>query len=278
MDAVFKALADPSRRALLDRLRADNGQSLRELSVGLDMSRQAVTKHLAVLEAANLVSAVRTGRQRLHYLNAAPISDISQRWIGHYDRDRIHALADLKLVLEGSPMSHTSAVDSTVAPEFVHTSYIRTTPEQLWRALTEPEFTRRYWGGTALRSDWTPGSPVLWQHGPDQEFRDIGGEVLEADPYRLLSYRWHNYQPEHAEHFGWSAERLAELREEPLSVVTFTLEPAGQNVKLTVVHNGFAGETEMLRTVSGANERSGGWPELLSSLKTLLETGEPLRE
>ena len=100
MDAVFKALADPSRRALLDRLHADNGQTLGELCEHLDMTRQAVSKHLAVLEAANLVAVVRRGREKLHYINPVPIAEISERWIGKYERGRLAALAELKRVLE----------------------------------------------------------------------------------------------------------------------------------------------------------------------------------
>ncbi|SEG85887.1 Uncharacterized conserved protein YndB, AHSA1/START domain [Thermomonospora echinospora] len=263
MDAVFKALADPSRRRLLDLLNARNGQSLRELCAELDMSRQAVTKHLAVLEAAGLVTVVRCGRQRLHHLNAAPINDIAERWIGRYDRERARALADLKRVLEDEPMDR---------PSFVYTTYIRTTPERLWQALTDPAFTRRYWGGTALRSDWRTGSPVLWQMGPGQEFRDMGQVVLEADPYRRLSYSWHHFQPEHAELFGWTEEEFAEQVKERRSKVTFDLEPAGEVVRLTVVHDDFDPGSEMLKAVSN------GWPELLASLKTLLETGDPLPE
>src|SRR5689334_18776172 len=101
MDAVFKALADPSRRLLLDRLRARNGQTLGELTEQLDtMSRQAVAKHLAVLEAANLVVTVWRGREKLHYLNPAPIHEITRRWIGGYEKGRVAALADLKRALE----------------------------------------------------------------------------------------------------------------------------------------------------------------------------------
>lgn len=100
MDAVFKALADPSRRELLDRLRERNGQSLSELCEGLAMSRQAVSKHLAQLEATNLVSSRRYGRERRHYLNPVPIQEIYDRWIGRYERARIQALADLKQVLD----------------------------------------------------------------------------------------------------------------------------------------------------------------------------------
>ncbi len=143
MDDVFKALADPSRRRLLDSLNARNGQSLRQLCAGLAMARQSVSKHLAVLEAAGLITSLRQGRERLHYLNAAPISDIAERWINRYDQARVDALADLKRVLEDTPMSK---------PEFVYTTYIRTTPERLWQALTEPAFTERYWA-TSFKTD-----------------------------------------------------------------------------------------------------------------------------
>lgn len=101
-DAVFRALADPSRRSLLDRLRARNGQSLSELCEGLDMTRQAVTKHLAILEAANLVATRRRGRDKLHFLNPAPINAIAERWIAKFERSRLTALSALKAKLEGS--------------------------------------------------------------------------------------------------------------------------------------------------------------------------------
>ena len=100
MDDVFRALADPSRRQLLDSLNRRNGQSLQELCAGLDMARQSVSKHLAVLEGANLVTTVWRGRQKLHFLNPAPINDIAERWINRYDRPRVDALSDLKRALE----------------------------------------------------------------------------------------------------------------------------------------------------------------------------------
>src|SRR5690242_5009646 len=138
MDEVFRALGDPSRRRLLDSLNARNGQTLRELCAGLDMARQSVSKHLSVLEAANLVTTVRRGREKLHYLNAAPINDIGERWITRYDRGRVRVLADLRHALEVGPIVER--------PSFVYTTYIRTTPERLWEALTDPAFTERYWG------------------------------------------------------------------------------------------------------------------------------------
>jgi uncharacterized protein YndB with AHSA1/START domain/DNA-binding transcriptional ArsR family regulator len=270
MDEVFKALADASRRQLLDSLNARNGQTLRELCEGLAMARQSVSKHLDVLAAAQLVTTARRGREKLHYLNAMPINAIAERWIHQYDRERAHALADLQKALEAMPM--TTKPMTTNA--FVYTTYIRTTPEQLWQALTEPAFTRRYWGGVALESAWRPGSPVRLQNGPDQEFKDVGQEVLIADPHRTLSYSWHTYQPEHAALFGWTDEELAERVREQRSKVTFEIEPAGSSVKLTVTHDGFEPGSPMLEAVSGKRDFSGGWPQLLADLKTLLETGD----
>ena len=143
MDDVFKALADPSRRRLLDSLNSCNGQTLGELCGQLDMARQSVSKHLAVLEAANLVTTAWRGREKLHYLNAEPINAIAERWIDRYSRRRVLALADLKRALENPPMGR---------PEFVYTTYINTTPQRLWQALTDPVFCRRYLG-SAIESD-----------------------------------------------------------------------------------------------------------------------------
>ncbi|WP_026924041.1 ArsR/SmtB family transcription factor [Glycomyces arizonensis] len=260
MDDVFKALADPVRRRLLDRLNERNGLSLRELCEGLAMARQSVSKHLGILEAAGLVTAARRGREKLHYLNAAPINAIADRWISRYDRERARALADLKTALEEQTVETTTA--------FVYVTHVKTTPERLWRALTEPEFTKRYWG-VALDTDWRPGSTMTWvENGvktahPDQR-------VLECDPPRRLSYTWHTFTPEWAANAGVDEDALAAIAAEPRSKVTFELEPAGEAVKLTVTHDGFApGST--VRDMIGQ-----GWPQLLSSMKTLLETGEPL--
>src|ERR1043165_8264261 len=136
MDDAFRALADPSRRLLLDSLNERNGQTLRELRAGLDMARQSVSKHLAVLEAVNLLTTVRRGREKLHYLNAAPINEIAERWINRYDQRSVDAITDLKTPLEADPMD---------TPTFVYTTYLRTTPEKLWQARPEPAFTDRYW-------------------------------------------------------------------------------------------------------------------------------------
>ncbi len=259
MDEVFRALADPSRRALLDALYARDGQTLRELSAGLATTRQAVSKHLVVLEEAGLVATRREGREKHHFLNVAPLTDVEHRWIRKYHRARVDALADLKQALEEPRMSST---------EFVYVTYIRTTPEQLWQALTDPAFIHRYFGGGGPASDWGVGDTIRWSMGPEDGPHDWDQHVLEADPPRRLSYSWHNYQPEMAAMFGWSDERLAELQREPRSRVTFDIEPEGGAVKLTVVHDGFVPDSEMLRGVAG------GWPGILSNLKSLLETGD----
>ncbi|MFD5802913.1 ArsR/SmtB family transcription factor [Streptomyces sp. NPDC127020] len=261
MDEVFKALADGSRRRLLDSLNARNGQSLRELCAGLDMVRQSVSKHLAVLEAANLITTVRRGREKLHYLNAEPINAITERWISRYDRERVHALADLKHALE------SNAMDSDA---FVYTTYIRTTPEKLWQGLTDPEFTRRYWG-VELGTDWAAGSPVVWrERGADTA--DPGQVVLESDPHRRLSYTWHTFTPEWAEANGIDGETLAKLSAERRSKVTFEIEDleGSGTVKLTVVHDGFEPGSTVREMVQH------GWPALVAGLKTLLETGDTL--
>jgi DNA-binding transcriptional ArsR family regulator/uncharacterized protein YndB with AHSA1/START domain len=258
-DEVFKALADPSRRQLLDSLNARNGQTLRELCADMDMARQSVSKHLGVLEAANLVTTLWRGREKLHYLNAAPINEISERWIDHYDKQRVRALADLKQALE-SPIVQK--------PTFVYTTYIQTTPEALWQALTDPAFTSRYWD-VRFDTDWTAGSTMTWDnHGA--VIADPGQVVLESDPYRRLSYTWHNFTPELGDAIGFSDEVLAALAAEPRSKVTFEIEPAGDAVKLTVVHDGFEPGSKVAESVSG------GWPKVIANLKTLLETGEPL--
>ena len=259
MDDVFRALADPSRRELLDRLNAVGGQNLRDLCAGLDMARQSVTKHLAILEAADLVVAVRRGRERLHYLNAAPINEIAQRWISKYHQERVQALSDLRAALESTPMSTSS---------FVYRTYIKTTPEKLWQALIDPAFTKLYWN-TALISDWAVGSTITWDnHGI--EIADPAQVVLEYDPYRRLAYTWHTFTPELGARFEFSEELIATLRAEGRSKVAFEIEDLGTMVKLTVIHDDFDPDSTMVNMVSE------GWLRLLSDLKTLLETGEVL--
>jgi uncharacterized protein YndB with AHSA1/START domain len=220
------------------------------------MARQSVSKHLAILEAANLVTTVRRGREKLHYLNAAPINDIGERWITRYEIGRVEALADLKRALEDPPVDK---------PSFVYTTYIRTTPEKLWQALTEPAFTERYWGATH-DTDWKPGSTMAWnEHGVVVE--DPEQVVLESDPYNRLAYTWHTFTPEVFERLDLAAGVREQIEAEPRSKVTFDLEPHGHLVKLTVTHDAGPVVGSMV---------SQGWPRVIAGLKTLLETGEPL--
>jgi uncharacterized protein YndB with AHSA1/START domain/DNA-binding transcriptional ArsR family regulator len=258
LDPVFRALADPSRRSLLDSLSEDDGQSLQQLCAGLRMTRQSVSKHLAVLEAANLLTTVRRGREKLHYLNPVPVNEIAERWIHNYDRGRVRALADLKTALEDTTMDK---------PEFVYTTYINTTPEKLWQALTDPAFTERWWR-TTFASEWEIGSTVTWETG-GVTIADPEQIVLEYDPYQRLAYTWHTFTPEVADLHGFT-ELLPAISAEPRSKATFDLEPVGEMVKLTVTHDGFEPGSTVLTMVSQ------GWPQLLSSLKTFLETGETL--
>ncbi len=259
LDKVFRALADPSRRRLLDSLNERNGQTLRELGSRLDMARQSVSKHLDVLEAANLITTVRRGREKHHYLNAAPINEIAERWITRYEQDRVHALADLKRALEDTPMDK---------PSFVYTTYIQTTPERLWQALTEPAFTERYWAIT-FNSEWKPGSNMTW-HTRGLTIADPEQVVVESEPYRRLSYTWHTFTPEWAESLDLARDTRDRLTGEPRSKVTFEIEPLEDQVKLTVIHDDLepGGITGSLI--------SEGWPRVVAKLKTLLETGDTL--
>ncbi|MFG3282231.1 ArsR/SmtB family transcription factor [Streptomyces sp. NPDC048111] len=256
MDDVFRALADTSRRRLLDRLRARNGQTLRELCEGLAMSRQAVSKHLAVLEAVGLVATARRGREKFHYLDPAPILELSDRWIGKYGRDA-HAR-------RGPGPEEERAMDK---PEFVYEIYIRTTPERLYAALTDAEFAQRYFGGWGPMSDWRVGSPVLWKMGPEGAYEDLGQAVIEAVPGRKLAYTWHRLLPMHRQLFD-SDEEFEKARTEQ-SQVAFDIVPADSDtlgVKLTLTHDGFEStRSEMLKGVSE------GWVMILSTLKTLME-------
>ncbi len=248
LDAVFKALADPTRRLLMDRLREHDGQTLGELCEHLEMARQSVTQHLDVLVRAHLVSAVRRGRERLHYLNAVPIHEIEQRWISNFDKPRLHALSAIKDQAEEYAMTESA----TSVPTYVYVTYIRASAEQVWRALTDADVTARYWGHANV-SDWEPGS--RWEHRrADGSGRvDLVGRVLETEPPTRLVIT-----------FGESADEP-----DNASIVTFLIEPHHDIVRLTVTHENLADPTAL-------REISHGWPAVLANLKSLLETGEVL--
>jgi uncharacterized protein YndB with AHSA1/START domain/DNA-binding transcriptional ArsR family regulator len=254
-DEVFRALADPSRRQLLDMLNARNGQTLRELCAGLEMARQSVSKHLAVLESANLVTTVWRGREKLHHLNAEPINAIADRWINQYDRPRVQLFADLKTALEAETMSDT---------DFVYTTFIKTTPERLWQALTDPKFTEQYWE-LHHETDWKPGSEMVWHKG-DIAIAGPGQVVLEHNPYTRLSYTWHHITEEFAKSIEMDDDVYQKASSEPLSTAIFELEPIDDQVKLTVIHTGFE-PGSIIRSMVGE-----GWIPLISDLKSLVES------
>ena len=239
MDAVFRALADPTRRALLDELFREDGQTLTALEGRFEMTRFGVMKHLNQLEEADLVVTRRRGREKLHFLNPVPIRLVHDRWVSKYAEPWAAALSGLKDRLE-SPM------------EKVFEIYIKTTPERLWEAITDPETRSKYNFGARVTSDWTPGSRFEMKAG------DVAlgeGENLEVDPPRRLVQ---------SAVFLWSDD----VKREGTSRVTWEIEPIGDSCRLTVTH-------DQLR--EGANdELYGGWPMILSGLKTLLETGELL--
>ena len=269
MEDVFRALADPSRRTLLDRLNARDGQTLGELCSGLAMSRQAASKHLAILEGAHLITTVWQGREKRHYLNAVPIHAIADRWLRSFDRPRAQALADLKAALEAQ---EESPMPTSPAPsQFVYRTWIRTTPERLWQALTMPEFTRQYWN-TEFITDWQPGSPMTWIYDGTR-IDDPAQKVLEAEPGKRLAFTWHTFSPEFAAAVGLDGEMRATLLAEPRSVVTFEILPVegtADLVQLVVTHTSEAPDSALIGMIAE------GWPPLLSSLKSLLETGAPL--
>jgi uncharacterized protein YndB with AHSA1/START domain len=241
-DDVFKALADATRRSLLDALFQNDGQTLTALEQRVAMTRFGVMKHLRVLEDAGLVVTRRRGREKLHYLNPVPIRLVHDRWVSKYTEPWAAALTDLKQRLE------------TKAMEKVFEIYIKTTPERLWKAITDPELRAVYNFGASAVSDWKPGS--RFRMGARNGAIVLGeGEILEADPpYRLV----------HTMVALWSDE----VRNEGASRVTWEIEPVGDSCRLTLVH-------DQLRDDANA-ELYGGWPMILSGLKTLLETGEAL--
>jgi uncharacterized protein YndB with AHSA1/START domain len=165
----------------------------------------------------------------------------------------------LKTALESEPMSN---------PVFVYTTYINTTPERLWQALTDSAFTSRYWG-VSFESDWKVGSTMVWEEN-GVRIADPAQVVLESEPYRRLAYTWHTFTREHADAHGLGDEFLGKVATERRSKVTFDIEPQGRLVKLTVIHDDFDPGSVVLESVSQ------GWPSLLSNLKTLLETGATL--
>ncbi|HVQ87136.1 MAG TPA: metalloregulator ArsR/SmtB family transcription factor [Actinomycetes bacterium] len=242
MDEVFKALADPTRRSLLDELFRQDGQTLNALEERLPMSRFGVMKHLKQLESAGLVVTQRRGREKFHYLNPIPIRLIHDRWVSKYAEPWVATLTELKTELEKTM-------------EKVFEIYIRTSPERLWEAITDPEIRAKYNFSAQVISDWTVGSRFQMSApgapGPLGE----GVNVEVVPPRRLVQTMV----------ALWSDD----VKNEGTSRITWEIEPIADNsCRLTVTH-------DQLRE-NANNELYGGWPMILSGLKTWLESGELL--
>lgn len=241
MEAVFKALADQTRRDLLDELFRHDGQTLSALAGRFAMTRVAVAKHLRLLEEADLVVSRRHGREKHHFLNPVPIRLVHDRWTTKYTAAWTSALADLRTDLE-TTMEHVFEI------------YIRCTPERLWQAITDPDTRARYQFGSRVQSSWAPDSTYQVVH-PGAPRPLVEGENLEVDPPRKLvqSYR-----------AQWSDDVAAA----GTSRVTWEIEAVGDSCRLTVVHDELPEDANA--------QLYGGWPMILSGLKTWIETGEEL--
>lgn len=252
-DKLFKALADSGRRRLLDMLHERAGLTLGELCEGLDMRRQSVSQHLELLEDANLVTSVRDGRRKLHYLNSVPIHQIQTRWIWKFEEPRLAALEELKKLAEENAMTDSSQPGRV--PDYVYTTYIKATAEQVWNAVTDPETTANFWGHAQV-SDWSVGSQVEHVRADGSGIADAAGTVVAVDPPHHLSFSFG--EPTHAD------DPTSEQ-----SIVTFQIEPYRDIVKLTLTQSQFRSQAD--RDAVGQ-----GWPTVLANLKTLLETGDVL--
>jgi uncharacterized protein YndB with AHSA1/START domain/DNA-binding transcriptional ArsR family regulator len=248
-DQLFRALSSRARRQLLDRLHERNGLTLSQLCGGLAMTRQSATQHLDVLSAANLVTAVRRGRERLHFLNPVPIDELHSRWIHKFERSTLDSLRELKRRAQEEPMHDV--------PTYVYVTYIDSTPERVWHALTDEELSAAYWGHSNV-SDWQRGSQ--WEHlrTDGSGIADVVGTVLESDPpLRLV--------------LTFDSPREVGAADADPSTVTFDLEPYRDIVRVTVTH-------AKLRTQRDFDAISTGWPAVLANLKSLLETGHVMAQ
>ena len=241
VDEVFRALADPTRRSLLDELFREDGQTLHALEERFPMTRFGVMKHLKQLEEAGLVVTRRRGREKLHFLNPVPIRLVHDRWVSKYAEPWVAGLGDLKQKLESSM-------------EKVFEIYIKTSPDRLWQAITDPEIRAKYNFGASVDSEWKPGSRLVMAV-PESGFVLGEGEVLEADPPRRLVHTMVAFFSE-------------EAKAEGPTRVAWDIAPVGDSCRLTITH-------DQMRE-GACDQLYGGWPMILSGLKTWLETGELL--
>jgi uncharacterized protein YndB with AHSA1/START domain/DNA-binding transcriptional ArsR family regulator len=262
-DRVFKALADRTRRFLLDRLFRKDGRTLTDLESDLEMTRFGVAKHLRQLEDAGLVTTRRSGREKLHFLNVVPIRLIHDRWIDKYTEPQVSALAGLKTVLEDTAMTSTTSPTATTVQ--VHRVYIKAAPQAIWDAITRPEWTQLYGYGGRVSYDLRPGGAYAAHASEEMKASGgpavmVEGEVLEADPPHKLVQTWRPTWLDEAH-----TTLTYEIRERDNGVCSLTVTHD--------VHDAPQTGAQVAGTVEGAG---GGWDEVLSDLKTLLETGSSL--
>lgn len=247
---IFKALADPSRRKLLDLLHASDGRTLSDLCEPLDMSRFGVMKHLNILEEAGLFTTRKVGREKLHYLNAVPIRHIYERWVSKYAEPWVIGLTSLQKELERD-------TNMDMKPRNINQIAIKAKPEQVWQALTDPAKTSKFWFNCAIRTSWEIESPFELWNGEEKKAEGI---ILEMDPPKKLMMSWRfvsfpGTEMETPSRITWEIGSHTELHGVTL---------------VTVVHDEFE------KAMSTAKILENGLPIVLSGMKTLLETGEAL--
>lgn len=244
MDSLFKALNDPARRALLDALRSKDGQSLQDLEAIFDMTRFGVMKHLKVLEDANLIVPRKVGRFKYHYLNALPLQDLMDRWVAPFLQPQAKALADLKTKLEKD--KHMSK------PDFMMQTFIRCTQDALWDALTQADDMARY----HFACNTVQGNPAV---GEATTFILPHGEAMLRQVTTALDPK---------SKIAMTFEPLFMGPDAPPSHMVYLIEAQGDTCKLTIEHYDMA---------PGQEGFAEGWARLAASLKSYLETGEPLK-
>jgi len=247
-NAVFKALNDPSRRLLLDALFATDGQSLGELCALLpEMTRFGVMNHLSILEDASLVTTHKSGRRKLHYLNAVPIQLVHERWITKYAERKVRTMTQLKSDLEST--------SDTNAPDHVYQVIINVSPSVVWTAITEGDITEKYFYGTRVKSSWEEGSRITYSY-PDGRLASEG-TILSIDPGRMVDMTFQAL---------WDEALIAEGPAREI----WRVDDFGGATKLTI---------ELYDTPSGSKTHTdfvSGFPYIVSGMKTLLETGATL--
>lgn len=247
MDAVFRALNDPHRRKVLDLLRERDGLTSSEIEGHFDdITRFGVMKHLKMLEEASLITTRKDGRFKHHYLNAVPLQEIADRWISRFAAPWARHLSQLKTQMESS---------MATAVKHVFVTVIKTSPEKLWAALTDGNITPGYYYGGKFEGTLKPGSDYRYIAPDGGNF--VSGKIIEASaPHRLVA--------------TFKGEWMPGMENDAPSRVTYEILQQGECCRLTLTHDEFDGETPTYQ-ISG-----GGWPGILSGLKTLLETGQPL--